>query len=96
MALYDPDRNPTVDPADAAVVAHRFLTRCRDWARDREIPRRLEQVAEDMQPTDAASLHAWTAWMRFCEHALREIEDGTLDPWFLPPDSAPEPSTSEG
>lgn len=82
MALYDPDHNPQVSPQDAAVVAHRFLTRCRDWARDREIPRRLEQVGEGLDPVAAGRLHAWVAWMRFCEHALTEIEDGTLDAWF--------------
>lgn len=82
MPLYDPDRTVDLDPRDAVRVAHDFMIRCRDWAVEREIPKRLQRAADGLDPDDAASLHAWIAWMRFCEHAIQELEDGTLDPWF--------------
>lgn len=82
MPLYDPAHTPHVDPADAAVVVHRFLDRCRAWALERELPKRLERVAEGLDPAEAAKLHGWITWLRFVEHAQGEIVDGTLDDWL--------------
>jgi hypothetical protein len=28
----------------------------------------------------------WEVYLRFSRHALAELERGTLDPWFLPPE----------
>lgn len=83
MALYDPEREPAVEPADAAAVVHAFLVKARAWAIEREIPKRIERVREGHDMGEAAQLHAWVAWQRFVEHTLREIEDGTLDHWFV-------------
>jgi hypothetical protein len=85
--LYDPERVPEVDPRDAIVVVHRFLRRCRDWGRDREIPARIERVRTHPTPDEAAKLHAWAAWVAFTEHALGELEGGDLDHWFTDPDA---------
>jgi len=82
MALFDPERPVDVAPEDAVRVVHDFLERCRAWAIEQEIPKRLRRVEEGQDPAEAAKLHGWITWRRFCEHALREIEDGTLDAWF--------------
>ncbi|MEQ1503402.1 MAG: hypothetical protein ABMB14_14285 [Myxococcota bacterium] len=80
--LYDPAREPAVDPRDAVVVVHRFLARCAAWGREREIPARIERLRADPTPEQAAKLHAWVTWVAFVDHALREVEGGDLDPWF--------------
>jgi hypothetical protein len=86
-ALFDADRRPQVDPRDAVVVVHRFLRRCRDWGRDRELPERLERFRGDPTPEAAARLHEWATWVAFTEHALREVERGDLDHWFADTDA---------
>lgn len=89
MPLYDPSREVAVDAVDAVAVVHAFLRRCARWAEEREIPRRLEELASDPDPDRAAKLHAWISYLRFTEHTLRELEDGTLDGWF--PEAPPGP-----
>lgn len=97
MALYDPARQPDVDPADAVAVVHRFLEQVRAWALTREIPRRTATVSADLDPVEAGKLHAWIAYLRFTEHALKELEDGTLDGWFGPqPPPAVDPGAGAG
>lgn len=88
MPLFDPQAKPEVTPAAAAHAAHAFLSRCRDWARDREIPDRLERVEVSKDPLEAAKLHEWIAYLRFIEHTLAELEAGALDHWFLGASSA--------
>ncbi len=82
MALFDPEHRVDVDAADAATLTHRFLTRCRAWAVEKEIPKRLTRTAESLDPAEAARLHEWVAWVAFVDHALHEVESGKLDPWF--------------
>lgn len=82
MTLYDPTRPAQVEPADAVLVVHRFLQQVHAWCAEQEVPKRLTRVAQSQDPADAASLHAWITYQRFTEHALRELEDGTLDRWF--------------
>lgn len=91
MALYDPTREPDVTPEDAVLVVRAFLQRCARWAEEREIPRRLDELGEVADPGRAAELHAWIAYLRFTEHAIRELEDGTLDGWFGLPEVEPCP-----
>lgn len=86
--LWDPDRTPHVDPADAVAIAHDFASRCRAWAVEREIPRRAAGLAADPALDAAAKLHAWLAWRDFLDHALGELEAGTLDHWFKAPDNS--------
>lgn len=93
MPLYDPERAPDVAPEDAVAVVHDFLRRCRDWAVEREIPKRLHRVAEGQEPAEAAKLHEWIAWRRYVEHALQELEAGTLDSWFVPEATPPDSQT---
>jgi hypothetical protein len=84
-----PHGNPdAVAPADAVAVVHRFLDRCAAWGLDREIPARLERMAADPSPENAAKLHQWASWVAFVRHAQRELESGQLDSWFGP--SAPD------
>lgn len=92
MPLFDKERDVHVAPQDAVVIVHRFLHELRSWAVEREIPKRLQRVAAEADPAEAARLHAWVAYQRFTEHAIRELEDGTLDRWFQGPhrdDDAP-------
>ena len=84
--LYDPERAVAVDPRDAVVVARAFLLRCRAWGAEREIPKRLERLARDPTPEEAARLHAWTSWVAFVDHAVAELERGDLDDWFTDAD----------
>jgi hypothetical protein len=86
VPLYRPDHAAEVAPEDAVVVVHRFLERCRAWADEREIPRRLDRVRDTLDLDEASKLQAWIAWKRFTEHALRELERGELDRWFVPGD----------
>lgn len=82
MSLYDPDRTPVMQPADAVTAVHGFLVRCREWGTDREIPKLLGRLTASATPEDAAKLHAWASWVRFVDHALEELESGHLDGWF--------------
>lgn len=86
--LWDPERAPAVDPADAVAIAHAFAARCRAWAVEREIPRRADALAASPTQDAAAKLHAWVAWRDFLDHALAELEAGTLDHWFTAPDNS--------
>jgi len=90
MTLYDPNRAPQVDPADAVKVVEAFLEKCRAWAIEREIPKRLQRVEQTHDLAEAAKLHEWVAWERFVDHALVELRDGTLDAWFGPPEASAE------
>lgn len=82
MPLFDPDHVPDVAPEDAVVVVHRFLRQAKAWADEREIPKRLQKVSDDLEPGDAAKLYAWITYAAFTDHAIHELEDGTLDRWF--------------
>ena len=75
-------------------IVRAFLVRCRDWAQQREIPKRTRQLAETPNAEGAAKLHAWISYDHFLEHTLDELADGTLDHWFL--DGVTEYNTSEG
>lgn len=89
MPLYDPDRRADVPPELAAQAVHDFLQRCRQWAADVEIPKRLDRVAQGLEAAEAAKLHEWIAYLKFTEHALAELERGELDHWFTAPPSSP-------
>lgn len=85
MPLFDPQRETDIDPKDAIVAVHDFLLKCREWAQQREIPKRVQRVDAELDPAAAAQLHAWISYLRFTEHALEELENGTLDHWFSVP-----------
>lgn len=82
MPLYDEAHTPEVSPEDAVAIVHAFLHKARGWATEREIPKRVKRVADGAPHAEAARLHAWVAWRDFLDHALTELEDGTLDAWF--------------
>ena len=75
-------------PAAAALTAHRFLLRCRQWAVEIELPKCRERVQQSTDPEDAARLHQWISYLQFTDHAIAELESGALDHWFVP-DSNP-------
>ena len=85
MPLYEPGRPVGADPRDQVATVHRFLHQCRDWATEREIPKRADRVRAGAGAEEAAKLHAWVAYRDFLDHALRELEAGQLDAWFPPP-----------
>lgn len=85
--LWQPGPAPDVAPEHAVAVVHAFLVRCRTWALTREIPKRTLRVQQDPSPEAVASLHSWVSYLRFTEHAIQEIETGTLDHWFRRPDN---------
>ncbi len=82
MSLFEDGGAVDVAPEDAVVVAHAFMQRLRAWAVDREIPKLTERLAGDATVADAVKLQQWTTWRDFVEHAMAELEDGTLDHWF--------------
>lgn len=82
MTLFDPHRDVSVAPQDAVVIAHAFVEKCRQWALEREIPRRTQRLAAQHDPLEAEKLAAWRSYVTFLDHTLRELEDGTLDGWF--------------
>lgn len=82
MPLFQPDHDSTASPEDEITAVHQFLKRARTWATDREIPKRLARVEAGAGAEEAAKLHAWVVWRDFIDHALTELEDGTLDHWF--------------
>lgn len=61
-----------VDAAARWQATHAFVTRCRAWAAE-EIERRK---------VNGKPLHEWESYLRFTDHTLRELENGTLDAWF--------------
>ncbi|HOR29543.1 MAG TPA: hypothetical protein PLS90_17505 [Candidatus Sumerlaeota bacterium] len=93
MALWDGRPPDAVAPADAVAVVHAFLTRCRRWALEQELPRRHREVDQTWDAAAAARLHAWCAYLEFTEHALRELEAGALDDWFG--EAQPEPPAEQ-
>ena len=83
MPLLDPERDASeVAPEDAVLAVHAFLHKARAWATEREIPKRLARVQDGAAHDEAAKQHAWVVWRDFIDHALGELEDGTLDRWF--------------
>lgn len=82
MSLFDPQRVPEVSAEDAVLVAHAYTAKLRSWAVELEIPKLQQRLASDPNAADAAKLHQWTTFRDFCDHALGELEAGTLDHWF--------------
>lgn len=65
--------DPSATPAQRIAAVHAFTTRCRAWAVDAIARRREEGRAAD----------DWELYLRFTEHTLEELENGTLDHWFV-------------
>lgn len=86
--LFDAAPDGDVPPELAIQAVYAFLTRCEAWAEQRELPRRLTAYQTDPSPANAAKLHQWATWRDFIRHASRELQDGTLDHWFVTPDRA--------
>ncbi len=82
MSLFEDGATGEVSPEDAVVVAHAFMQKLREWAVDREIPKLTTRLERDATVADAVKLQQWTTWRDFVEHAMGELEDGTLDHWF--------------
>ncbi len=76
--LFSAD-TPLPDPAQGIAAVHVFVTRCRAWA-EMEIARRSAA---------GKPVHEWEAYVRFTDHTLRELENGTLDRWFTAEAPAP-------
>ena len=73
MSLFrEADPHAAAPPAQQVAAVHAFTTRCRAYAEEAIARRRAEG-----RPTDE-----WEVYLRFTDHTLRELEDGTLDHWF--------------
>ncbi|MDP2312913.1 MAG: hypothetical protein Q8P41_08410 [Pseudomonadota bacterium] len=64
--------DPDATPAQRIAAVHAFTTRCRAWAVAAIARRREEGRAAD----------DWELYLRFTDHTLMELENGTLDHWF--------------
>ena len=60
-------------PEQRIAAAHAFTTRCRAYAVAEIARRRAEGRAAD----------EWESYLRFSDHTLKELEDGSLDHWFV-------------
>jgi len=80
--LYDPRTSPLASPEQQVLAVHTFLVQCRAWAEDREIPKHSLSAKDPKHPESAAKLEAWLSYVRFLNHTLVELEEGTLDHWF--------------
>jgi hypothetical protein len=80
--LFKKGYNPTIDARDALSITHEFLLFCRQWALEKEIPKRLAEAAETDITTRATPLAEWETYVKFTDHAIYELESGTLDHWF--------------
>jgi hypothetical protein len=67
-----PDADPHATPEQRIAAVHAFTTRCRQWAVDAIARRQAEG-----RPSDD-----WEIYLRFTDHTLHELENGTLDHWF--------------
>jgi hypothetical protein len=83
MPLYDNKTPLTCSAEEAAAIVHAFVTRCLAWAEEQELPK--TQALYDTTPTEALSarLRQWMTYRDFTRHTLQELEDGTLDRWFM-------------
>lgn len=80
--LYKQSYKPNISPEDALAVTHQFLLFCRSWALEKEIPERKECFEHSGNTDDASRLRDWEVYLSFTEHAISELETGTLDHWF--------------
>jgi hypothetical protein len=80
--LYKPNYIPDISPEDALATTHQFLLFCRSWATEKEIPERTARFTQSGNTDDAARLREWQIFLDFTEHAISELETGTLDHWF--------------
>jgi hypothetical protein len=80
--LYDPHTSPSASPEQQMLAVHTFLRQCRAWAEEREIPKRSRSAKGTESPESAAKLEAWLSYVRFLNHTIVELEEGSLDHWF--------------
>jgi len=60
-------------PEERLAAVHAFTTRCRAYA-----------VAEiDRRRAAGRPTNDWESYLRFTDHTLAELENGTLDHWFV-------------
>ena len=64
-------------------MVHSFMQKCLQWAEEKEIPKTLAKMDENPDQKLTARLNQWTTYRDFTLHTLRELEDGTLDHWFV-------------
>lgn len=81
--LFAPDHDPDVDPRDAIAIVHKFLSQCQEWAIKQELPKTQQALLEKPDAAAAARHYQWCTYLEFTDHALQELEVGTLDKWFL-------------
>jgi len=80
--LFKPNYIPDISPEDALATAHLFLEFCRNWAAEKEIPERTQRFEASGNTDDATRIREWQIYLDFTEHAISELETGTLDHWF--------------
>jgi hypothetical protein len=64
--------DPSATAAQRIAAVHAFSLRCREWA----VAAIARRQAEGRSAAD------WEVYLRFTDHTLAELENGTLDHWF--------------
>ena len=73
MPLRESRPSLPADPGERWAAARDFVQRCQDWS-EAEMERRV---------VDGRDLTKWKVYAEFTQHTLRELDDGTLDAWFV-------------
>jgi len=72
MPIHESRPALPAEPGERWAAARDFVERCRQWS-----------VAElDRRAVDGRDASEWRVYLKFTEHTLRELDDGTLDGWF--------------
>lgn len=69
---------PPIPPAAALHATYLFVQKCRAYA--------VAQV--ETRRESGRHLAEWESYLRFTDHTLRELENGTLDHWFAAEESS--------
>lgn len=75
MSLFDQPPAP-ISPESALHASLRFVEQCRTWA--------VAEIAR--RKADGRDAREWESYLRFTDHTLRELRNGTLDAWFTATD----------
>jgi hypothetical protein len=72
MSIHDSHPTLPADPGARWAAVKDFVQRCRLWS-----VAELERRAADGRPTAE-----WESYLKFTDHTLQELDNGTLDHWF--------------
>lgn len=87
MPLFTPEAREKAKQVEADVVAaivYQWLVRVQAYT-EQTIQRKWEalQAEEGRDEVTLVKLNNWLTYLRYTAYALKEIEEGGLDEWFL-------------